>query len=303
MKKNKAFSLIELSIVILIVGIIVAGVTQSSSLVRKFKLETSRSLTRSSPIHGIRDVILWLDASSEESVGSLNDGAPVAIWKDINSQSITTKANFIQSDDLSKPSYKESGINGIPSISFSNDFLFNAKFPVTSANYSVFIVFNKYSGFSGSQDLFSVSYDSDSDYANNSAIDGSLLEIAGGTLMRSLYRSNPMGSSGGDSNQSILSIGDDNSYILSYVRNLAAASDKLWMNNSIFINAASTKPFFEMSPLFAVIGKLNDKGPSSSPRFFNGQISEIIFFDRALTAEEIDSIEGYLSKKYSIKLN
>lgn len=48
MKKNSAFSLIELSIVILIVGIIIAGVTQSSSLIRKMRLSSARQLTSTS---------------------------------------------------------------------------------------------------------------------------------------------------------------------------------------------------------------------------------------------------------------
>jgi prepilin-type N-terminal cleavage/methylation domain-containing protein len=302
MRTIKAFSLIELSIVILIVGIIVAGVTQSSSLVRKFKLGTARNLTQGSPIHGVKDLIVWLDASSEASIGSLGDGDPVTDWKDINTHSLT-KIKFTQSDDLSKPTYKENGINGVPSISFSSGFLTNTNFPATSANYSAFIVFNKVSGVVGSQDLFSIYYDSDSNHSNSTAINGVLLEVTGGNFMRSLYRSDPMGTGGGDSNVSALKIGNDSGYILSYVRNLSSGSEKLWMNNSIFINAVPTKPFFELSPVFAVIGKLNDKNPSSDPRFFVGQISEIIFFDRALTTEEVDSIEDYLSKKYSIKLN
>jgi len=49
-KIKTAFSLIELSIVILIIGILVAGVTQSSRLVRAIKLQTARSITNSSSI-------------------------------------------------------------------------------------------------------------------------------------------------------------------------------------------------------------------------------------------------------------
>jgi prepilin-type N-terminal cleavage/methylation domain-containing protein len=47
MKKKllKAFSLIELSIVILIIGIVVAGVTQSSRLVRQMRLASVKSMT------------------------------------------------------------------------------------------------------------------------------------------------------------------------------------------------------------------------------------------------------------------
>jgi len=47
MKNNRllAFSLIELSIVVLIVGILIAGVTQGSRLIRESKVKTARTLT------------------------------------------------------------------------------------------------------------------------------------------------------------------------------------------------------------------------------------------------------------------
>lgn len=48
---KKAFSLIELSIVILIIGILVAGVTQSSRLINAMRIQSIRSLTINSPYH------------------------------------------------------------------------------------------------------------------------------------------------------------------------------------------------------------------------------------------------------------
>jgi len=58
---NKAFSLIELSIVILIIGILVAGVTSSSRLVKRMKIITAQNLTTSSPISSIKDLIFWYE--------------------------------------------------------------------------------------------------------------------------------------------------------------------------------------------------------------------------------------------------
>lgn len=300
-KTNRAFSLIELSIVILIIGIIVAGVTQSSSLVRKFKLTTARSLTQGSPVHGTKDLILWLDATSETSFSSQNDGALIATWNDVSSQS-NTKINLIQPTDNLKPSYKENGINGLPSVLFSGDFLAASNFPIASANYSAFIVFSSSGNSSAPQDIITVGYDNDSDLNNSSAATGIMFEINPFNYVRVLYRSNPI-NSGGDSNTSSLAITPNNNQILSYVRNLSSGYERMWMNNTIFLNTVPTKAFFEVSPLFITIGKLVDKDPGGDVRFFFGQISEVIIFDRALSAEETDSIEGYLSKKYSIKLN
>ena len=64
---KKAFSLIELSIVILIIGILVAGVTQSSRLVSQFRLLSARNITQSSPVHSIKDLLIWLETTSTKS--------------------------------------------------------------------------------------------------------------------------------------------------------------------------------------------------------------------------------------------
>jgi prepilin-type N-terminal cleavage/methylation domain-containing protein len=67
---KKAFSLIELSVVVLIIGILIAGITQSSRLVRAMKLNTARSLTRSSDVNSIRNLTAWFDATAEGVLSS-----------------------------------------------------------------------------------------------------------------------------------------------------------------------------------------------------------------------------------------
>jgi prepilin-type N-terminal cleavage/methylation domain-containing protein len=64
--KSSGFSLIELSIVILIIGILIAGVTQGSRLVKQSKVKTAKTLTQSSDAIGINDMVLWLDATNEK---------------------------------------------------------------------------------------------------------------------------------------------------------------------------------------------------------------------------------------------
>lgn len=50
LKKITAFSLIELSIVVLVIGILIAGFIQGSKLVSKAALNSARTLTESSPV-------------------------------------------------------------------------------------------------------------------------------------------------------------------------------------------------------------------------------------------------------------
>ena len=96
---NKAFSLIELSIVILIIGILIAGITQSSRLIRAMKIQSARSLTLSSPVPSFKGITLWLESTLDESFDSTEaqDQLQISTWKDINPQS-SYKNNATQSN-------------------------------------------------------------------------------------------------------------------------------------------------------------------------------------------------------------
>ena len=52
--KQKAFSLIELAIVLLIIGVIIAGIFAGNFLIKKARISTARTLTNSSAVHSIK---------------------------------------------------------------------------------------------------------------------------------------------------------------------------------------------------------------------------------------------------------
>lgn len=309
MKKNSAFSLIELSIVILVIGILVAGVTESRGLITKFRLSSARSLTSSSPVNSMKDLILWLDATSASSVNdSLGDGDLIDKWSNISSQQ-SSKTDFIQSQVSYKPTYKINGINGIPTLSFStDDYLISSASVSHSPSYSFFIVFNM-SVESTDKTIINLYNDSDTD-SNNGNRTGlvTMTEIKPGNIVRSIFRSDAV-TGGSDDNKSTKTITSQRDYIMSYSRNFASKDESLWINNEAFIGNGTVIPSvtnggFTTTNLFWIIGKLHDTpSGSANSRNFNGQISEIIIFDRALMKDEIDDVEKYLSKKYSIKLN
>ncbi len=108
MKNNRrisAFSLIEISIVILIIGILVAGVTQSSRLISQAKLSGAKSMTQSAPVSSIKNLALWIESTSDASFQSsdLDDGTAITTWNDINPQA-TLKASFTVTNS---PIYKK----------------------------------------------------------------------------------------------------------------------------------------------------------------------------------------------------
>jgi prepilin-type N-terminal cleavage/methylation domain-containing protein len=310
MKKNSAFSLIELSIVILVVGILVAGVTESRGLITKFRLSSARSLTNSSPVNSMKDLILWLDATSASSVDdSLGDGDLVGKWSNISLQKSSNK-DFSQSNSANKPTYKTTGINGIPTLSFStDDHLVSGPYISHSPSYSLFIVFNM-SVESTDKNIITLysDVDTDSNNANNTGVN-TMIEIKPTNVVRTIFRND---GSASDDNMSAKTIKSQRNYIMSYSRNFASKNESLWINNEAFIGngallsngtttPAVTVGDFTKTNLFWIIGKIADSVAGNS-RDFNGQISEIIIFDRALMKDEIDDVEKYLSKKYSIEL-
>lgn len=117
-KLAKAFSLIELSIVILIIGILVAGVTQSSRLINAMRLQTFRSLTLNSPVSSINGLVLWLETTLEKSFDPIqaSNGSEISTWFDINPQT-TTPLNATQATTGRKPTYNSVG--NIPVITFN----------------------------------------------------------------------------------------------------------------------------------------------------------------------------------------
>jgi prepilin-type N-terminal cleavage/methylation domain-containing protein len=123
---KKAFSLIELSIVLLIIGIIIAGVTQSSSLLKKAKIQSSQTLTKNSPVAGIEGLLMWFEPILDESFLSseAEEGQVVTRWNDINPQSsnkLDMTNNPYGSFFAVNQFYKESaGPGGLPSVYFDD---------------------------------------------------------------------------------------------------------------------------------------------------------------------------------------
>ena len=81
---QKAFSLLEISAVILIIGIFVAGVMGGNILVAKSRLAAAQTLTTSSPINGIKDSALWLETSVDSSFvdGETTNNNSITTWYD-----------------------------------------------------------------------------------------------------------------------------------------------------------------------------------------------------------------------------
>ena len=113
----RAFSLIELSMVILIIGILISGVLFFDKIISKFRISTAQTLTISSPVSGIPDSVLWLESSLEKSFKSneQNDSNSLTAWYDIRES--VNKNHAVQSNSSNYPLYSNT-INHIHAVKF-----------------------------------------------------------------------------------------------------------------------------------------------------------------------------------------
>lgn len=299
MNKKRAFSLIELSVVILIIGILIAGVTQSSRLISAMKLASAKSLTQSAPVNSIRNLVFWFEPTLEESFPATlvtDDDAQITQWNDINPQS--SQKYYAVKSTSSEVVYKNQGINGIPSISFSGASSANGFFklsPTTSVldainlnfvdnKFTIFIVSKlATSGDSINRFLF---YNGDPSFDGYGYFRSSTNTRA--ILFGGLYV--------GESTAASITT-DPEVLSLTYAGNDGIMS--LYINGATEAIADFTGRTMVMplTTYFAIGGNSGNIAEN-----FNGLISEVIIFERLLKTEERQAVERYLGKKYAIQV-
>jgi prepilin-type N-terminal cleavage/methylation domain-containing protein len=273
LKNNKAFSLIELSIVVLIIGILIAGVLASSTLVDKFRLSTARTLTQSSPVPSIKDLVLWFDTTSEKSFATSNidDGTIINTWYDINP---TLKTNNTATSTTG-PTYQLDCLQGLPCLRFNgSDTYINSNLDIGRVTgvtvYAVFSTTNRYGDIVGTL-LW------DNNYGGNIYLG----------LDDVLYYEDYDWTDGVNVTARV-------PYVAGVIINSTS--------HNYYLNGVETTQSITQQPLSTLpntiqIGAWNDD------YFFGGDIGEIIIFNRSLKEEERKAVEKYLGQKWNINVS
>ncbi len=307
--------MIELSIVVLIIGILVAGVTQSSRLVKQIKIATARSITKSSPVSGIKDLALWLEPTMDESFIEIqaDDDYKVTQWNDVNPQN-TIKYYAVK---VGSPAvtFTSNGINNIPSLKFtgatgtagyfvlstSNNVSQAAKLKTLGNRFTFFVVSKAESEVVGKfRATFFNSPDPSADgWGNIKTADNKRGILFNDSMLCSTNTSN---STAAAEITTAIYEGVVTGNMTMYVNGNAEATSVASQSGggSTFVNGTSTDASY--SPLTTspamYVGSIGGPGNET----WKGLLAEIIIFDRVLRNEERKSIEKYLSKKYGIKI-
>lgn len=290
MKRGTAFSLIELSIVILIIGILIAGITQSSRLVKQMRLNSARAQTQSSAAASVKDLALWLEATSEASFGGSEpeENAELVTWYDINPQSIT-KYNATQSAINKKPLYTTNSINNLPAITFdgSNDDMVLTGFNAGS-NTSYFFVIKPATA------QVEAIFDStpNAAYVFRNLCDQPNYPTCTGDGAFSWWNgANP-------TPQTQLGLSANLPYVVYVETKLVPTKVMNYYRNGTFISTSTNADTTATAWSNPRIGSVN-----LTLKAYNGKIGEIIIFSRTLKDEERQAITQYLGKKWGIKVS
>ena len=275
---KRAFSLIELAVVLVVIGILTVAITKGSSLIYSARTSSAKSFTASSKIHEIDGLVAWYDNVLPDNFDSADkvDNEPVAYWQDVSSQyNISEGSNRLTRTQSSEVVYRTSGIGNLPSLQFTSSGNFTlASLAAGNSNLSsVFVVLSPTLSFGGSTMTFLDSFDTSDNALSMSA---TKFSIESGSSQ--------------SANQNFTVGGE---YVLGV--NLKGGGSEIFVNDVDSVASVASMAINGFSGL--TLG--TDRGGADN---FTGLISEVIIFDRILTESERRYVMSYLSKKYKIRV-
>lgn len=284
---KKAFTLTELSIVVLIIGVLITGITQGSGMIKAARLSNARSMTSRSPALEISGLIAWYEPTLRSSFKDSEsiDNSQTTEWRDNSPGSIILTKNKLSRTAGSDVLYEESGINNLPTLLFSGASSANITltnfYQGSSAQNTVFIVFRPLFATSSTAKIL---FDSSSANSTSSiGIKSNAANLNAGTSAETATATNPASFASGID------------YIVTAYFN--SASSQVFVNN-----AATSAGSGTINPNSNQLGGLTIGTDKSGANGFNGYISEIIIYNRPLKLQERKDVMSYLSKKYKISV-
>jgi len=285
-KIKKAFSLVEISVVILIIGILIAGISKGYDLYNDFYLTKIRNITKNSRVGRISNLELWLETSLEDSFknSERKNNSLISLWKDINIQA-SQKKIISQETSTAQPKYIINSFNDIiPGVRFdgSDFFTFDSAF-MNGSDFTIFVVEKRTSGAvnsyyigGGSAGVFHLGYKGATEIrvGQYGSVNVNFFDYTIPTF---------------NSSNTISRI---HSFMMS-----GSDGKKYWLNGGENPDASSANNSL-LSGYFGHIGGTEIGGANSL--FYTGDIGEIIIYSKQLSTKERKEVEDYLSKKYEI---
>lgn len=277
---RKAFSLIEISLVIFIISLITLSIMVGSNIIQSTKLSSAINASNSSVVNSIPGLKIWLDATSSYALrkNEIDNDLKISQWK--SADFVTReKFTFLQSSESLKPEYKKNFINHLPALHSSSATMLESKYKPLNKDATFFLVIKNPSNPGNRTILVGSNRNFQIAIINNIAQGIQLCYNMSGCLY--------------SHNQSNFPKPGSNSIISIKFKSDSSDSNAL----SYFINGEKTPISHSTSGLF-----FNKTSSELKLSFNDIAIGEIIIFDRYLNENRRKSVESYLSKKWGIKI-
>lgn len=288
---KKAFSLIELSVVIVIIGLIIGGITSGKSLVRTSKVSAARSVTLSSQIATIPGMVLWTETSTKDAFLSseIANNSQLTTWYNREPSGFLTKNNLTAAASANAL-YQEIGMNDLPTVNMNVAGNMKVASFAGSAltTATIVIVFKPTIAPTSTATIIA-----DSGAAANSTfsigIKDTKVTLDAGTPVETLIASNPA------------SFVLNGQYILVVYFN--GSTSRVFANTTSAVNNVTTEvggAGATLNPGSNILNGLTIGANKSGSSGIAAEISEVIVYNRALKDTERQDVMSYLSKKYKI---
>lgn len=289
--KIQAFTIAELSIVLLIIAIIIGGVLASRNMLTSARLSTLRSISAKSPIYDIPDNTFWLDVAAKRAfTGYPSNGNTISSMFDV-SPNLNTNINLVQATAANRPKFVFDTVDGLPLIRYDGvDDILASSVPIFGYQLAVpnqvtLLVVQKFSNGSNSTFAWNQNGGNNRFSIHAPLSSGGLMYFDFGNI-----------SAGGRINSSAPANFDNTWKILTFVRGTGASNNaQIRINGVNFYTATMTSLLNIDTSTILNIGA----GLGASTL----DLREIILFKRELSAAEITDIENYLSVKWKINID
>jgi hypothetical protein len=324
--KNKiknAFSLIEISVVVLIIGILITGISTGIDMFNDAKIIQARNLTKNSRVGRLPDLMFWWETTFNESfiASEAIDGKEISQWNDINPQISTYKMNGYRGQKTNGaafnydpswntpkgPNYIANGINNLPSLRFPGTagqsiyIQTDNKFKViNNKDLLLFIVLRYRSGNGWLIDRVCQNANGYGTACDNSSVSKGQplfnIGITNGNI-NGLIRDNV-----GTSFLEIFS--NNNQFLTSKSAFVITLERRFKKNFTLYMNGKQVAQATDNSGIIVDLDmvKLGRHSENNADNL-NFDVSEFIYINGTVQDSDRDNIENYLGKKFNIKIS
>jgi prepilin-type N-terminal cleavage/methylation domain-containing protein len=283
--KKKAFSLIELSVVLVVISMMIYGALKGVYLIKSTRIVNARSITSKSHVAKIDGLIAWYETSMIESLekNEVMDASQISAWYDSSPSSAIQKRNKLTKTADTSVVYESDGINNVPSLYFSG----SGKISIANfyqgkiSEVTIFVVFRNMFVPSNQKKILLDSYSGND--RHSVGIQNDALQMDAG---------------GNDGSPPAEFTNGKNYVLCAYFNGSSTSIDSAYINEATNMAGGGYIGAGSNALTGLTIGA--DKNGNSG---FTGFISEVIIYNKKLKIDERKSVMTYLSKKYKINVS